>query len=90
MFLSHQQVFSDDEELARDTTAVGLASGRDIQGIPWHLTQYTRESYRVRGWYCLYVLQLLPNPVCKWDSAALHNDEVSHSRRSCTLPHAAP
>ncbi|KAI3424072.1 hypothetical protein D9Q98_009435 [Chlorella vulgaris] len=40
------EVFSDDEELARDTTAVGLASGRDIQGIPWHLTQYTRESYR--------------------------------------------
>lgn len=42
------QVFSDDEDLVRDTTAVQLAGGRDIQGIPWELTQYTREGYRVR------------------------------------------
>lgn len=42
------QVFSDDEDLVRDTTAVQLAGGRDIQGIPWELTQYTRDGYRVR------------------------------------------
>lgn len=42
-------MFSDDEELARDTTAAQLAGGRDIQGIPWELTQYTRDSYRVRS-----------------------------------------
>ncbi|KAL4427141.1 hypothetical protein ABPG77_001145 [Micractinium sp. CCAP 211/92] len=40
------EVFSDDEDLVRDTTAVQLAGGRDIQGIPWELTQYTREGYR--------------------------------------------
>lgn len=42
------QLFSDDEDLVRDTTAVQLEGGRDIQGIPWELTQYTREGYRVR------------------------------------------
>lgn len=31
----------------RDTTAVQLMAGRDIQGIPWELTQYSREGYRV-------------------------------------------
>ena len=41
------QAFSDDEDLARDTTAAALAGGRDIQGIPWELTQYTRAGYRV-------------------------------------------
>jgi hypothetical protein len=41
------QVFSDDEDLMRDTTAVQLMAGRDIQGIPWELTQYSREGYRV-------------------------------------------
>lgn len=41
------QVFSDDEDLMQDTTAVQLAAGRDIQGIPWELTQYSREGYRV-------------------------------------------
>jgi hypothetical protein len=42
------QVFSDDEDVMRDTTAVQLAAGRDIQGIPWELTQYSRQGYRVR------------------------------------------
>ena len=42
------QVFSDDEDVVRDTTAVQLAAGRDIQGIPWELTQYSRQGYRVR------------------------------------------
>ena len=42
-----QQAFSDDEELLRDTTARQLADGRDVQGIPWVLTQYTRAGYRV-------------------------------------------
>jgi hypothetical protein len=40
------QVFSEDEELARDTTEVQLAAGRDPQGIPWELTQFTRDGYR--------------------------------------------
>lgn len=40
------ELFSDDEDLVRDTTAVQLEGGRDIQGIPWELTQYTREGYR--------------------------------------------
>ncbi|EFN53482.1 hypothetical protein CHLNCDRAFT_25788, partial [Chlorella variabilis] len=30
----------------RDTTAAQLAAGRDIQGIPWELTQYSRQGYR--------------------------------------------
>ena len=41
------QAFSDDEGLRRDTTAAQLADGKDIQGIPWELTQYSREGYRV-------------------------------------------
>ncbi|PRW20425.1 putative WD repeat-containing -like [Chlorella sorokiniana] len=40
------EVFSEDEELARDTTEVQLAAGRDPQGIPWELTQFTRDGYR--------------------------------------------
>ena len=47
------QAFSEDEGLQRDTTAVQLAAGRDIQGIPWELTQYDRDSYRVGGWWVL-------------------------------------
>lgn len=39
--------WSDDEDSRRDTTALQLAKRRrDIQGIPWELTQYTREAYR--------------------------------------------
>ena len=49
------QAFSEDEGLQRDTTAVQLAAGRDIQGIPWELTQYDRASYRVGGWFFLFV-----------------------------------
>lgn len=40
------EVFSEDEDMVRDTTAVQLGAGRDIQGIPWELTQYSREGYR--------------------------------------------
>ena len=43
-----EQVFSDDEDLVRDTSEAQLAAGRDPQGIPWELTQFTREGYRVR------------------------------------------
>lgn len=46
------QVFSEDEDLARDTTEVQLAAGRDPQGIPWELTQFTRDGYRVRRCSC--------------------------------------
>lgn len=49
---SPAQVFSEDEELARDTTEVQLAAGRDPQGIPWELTQFTRDGYRVRNCRC--------------------------------------
>lgn len=41
------QVFTDDEDLVRDTTAAQLRKGKDVQGIPWELTQYTRPAYRV-------------------------------------------
>lgn len=57
------QVFSEDEDLVRDTTALQLAAGRDIQGIPWELTQYSRETYRVRwpGW----LTALRTSPACR-------------------------
>ena len=31
-----------------DTTAEQLREGRDMQGIPWHTTHWTREEYRAR------------------------------------------
>ncbi|KDD72840.1 hypothetical protein H632_c2828p0, partial [Helicosporidium sp. ATCC 50920] len=38
---------SEDEPLSRDTSAADVQSGRrDMQGIPWQATPYTRAAYR--------------------------------------------
>jgi hypothetical protein len=39
--------FAEDEDLDLDTTAQQHANGKDLQGIPWSLTQWTRDAYRV-------------------------------------------
>ena len=41
------QNFSDDDDGLLDTTADDVFIGKDLQGIPWATTPWTRASYRV-------------------------------------------
>jgi hypothetical protein len=45
--LAHLYLDPDPED-ATDTTAEQARAGRDIQGIPWDTTAWTREAYRER------------------------------------------
>ena len=45
----HPQEIEEDEEDLQDTTWQQVQTGtRDMQGIPWSSTPYSREDYRVR------------------------------------------
>lgn len=49
LVLTLAQEIEEDEEDLQDTTWQQVQTGtRDMQGIPWSSTPYSREDYRVR------------------------------------------
>ncbi|KAK9852091.1 hypothetical protein WJX84_004924 [Apatococcus fuscideae] len=40
------EVYKSTEQETRDTTAEEHKCGKDVQGIPWHLLNFTRQEYR--------------------------------------------